>query len=146
MIHVEQLPHPDYLKYPKKQTLCFFNNKEQAQNAAEAFLREGYHAEDIKVFEGSHGLAAIDASGEHHTLKEALARWVQKFLGTGEWYLVDEADTELRKGHLLLSVQTLNEQQKEEIAELMLLNGGHSIRYVDPLYNEELTPPTQQPR
>ncbi|HWU43061.1 MAG TPA: hypothetical protein VN132_06475, partial [Bdellovibrio sp.] len=92
-----------------------------------------------------HGLDAIDAKGERHSSKEAWARWAQKFLGTGEWYLVDEADTELRKGHLLLSVLTLTDQQKEQVAELMLLNGGHSIRYVNPLYNEELTPPTQQP-
>lgn len=145
MFEIEQLPHPDYLKYPKRHTLCFFDSREQASNAAEALLRLGYPREEIKVYEGEHGLVAIDAMGNKHSVKEAWARWVQKFLGTGEYELIEEAEIELRKGHLLLSVQTLTESKKEEVAELMLLNGGHSIRYVNPLYNEELTPPTQHP-
>lgn len=144
-MQIESLPHPDYLKYPKKRTLCFFNTREQAENAVQAIMREGFPAEAINVYEGEHGLSAVDATGEMHSLKEAWARWTQKFLGTGEWDLVSEADKELREGHLLLSVLTPNDSDKEDVADLMLLNGGHSIRYVNPLYNEELTPPTQHP-
>lgn len=145
MVQIESLPHPDYLKYPKKHTLCFFNTKEQAQNAADAIVRQGFDEQCISIYEGERGLEAVDASGEAHSAKEAWARWVQKFLGTGEWDLVAEADKELREGHLLMSVLTVDEQDKEDVADLMLLNGGHSIRYIDPLYNEELTPPTQHP-
>ncbi|HEX7676349.1 MAG TPA: hypothetical protein VF412_19395 [Bdellovibrio sp.] len=144
-MQIESLPHPDYLKYPKKRTLCFFNTREQAENTVQAIMREGFPAEAINVYEGEHGLAAVDATGEMHSLKEAWARWAQKFLGTGEWDLVSEADKELREGHLLLSVLTPSNDDKEDVADLMLLNGGHSIRYVDPLYNEQLTPPTQNP-
>lgn len=142
MIQIEQLPHPDYLKYPKHHTLCFFNTTEQAQNTAEAILRQGFHESDLSIYEGDHGLSAVDSAGDQHSLKEAWARWAQKFLGTGEWDLVSEADRELREGHLLLSVLTTNGEAKDQVAELMLLNGGHSIRYVNPLYNEELSPPS----
>ncbi|UYL10216.1 hypothetical protein B9G69_006440 [Bdellovibrio sp. SKB1291214] len=140
MIQIEQLPHPDYLKYPSHRTLAFFDDAEHAQNAAEAIIREGWLEGDLHVYEGDYGIDAVDAEGTRHTLKEAWTRWAQKFLGTGEWNLVLEADKELRAGHLLLSVATKNEEEKFTVAELMLLNGGHSIRYVDPLYNEELTP------
>lgn len=145
MIQIEQLPHPDYLKYPKHHTLCFFNTREQAQNAAEAILRQGFREDELNIYYGEHGLTAVDSAGDQHSVKEAWARWAQKFLGTGEWNLVAEADKELREGHLLLSVLTENSADKDQVAELMLLNGGHSIRYIDPLYNEELTPPGQQP-
>ncbi|MDG0817136.1 hypothetical protein [Bdellovibrio svalbardensis] len=145
MIQISQLPHPDYLKYPKHHTLCFFSTEEQAQNTAEAILRQGLHEKDINIYEGAHGLNAIDSAGNQHSVKEAWARWVQKFLGTGEWDLVSEADRELREGHLLMSVLTVKEDQKDQVAELMLLNGGHSIRYIAPLYNEEMTPPSQHP-
>jgi hypothetical protein len=145
MVEIEQLPHPDYLKYPKHRTLGFFNFQENARNAAEAIIREGWEQGDISVYEGEYGVDAVDAEGTRHTLKEAWSRWVQKFLGTGEWDLVEEADQELRQGHLLLSVVTENEEQKQTVAELMILNGGHGIRYVDPLYNEEITPPGHHP-
>lgn len=145
MVEIEQLPHPDYLKYPSHRTLAFFNDADSARNAAEAIMREGWIENDIHVYEGEYGVDAVDANGSRHTLKEAWGRWVQKFLGTGEWNLVEEADQELRDGHLLLSVETRNNVEKETISELMLLNGGHGIRYVDPLYNEELTPPDHNP-
>ena len=145
-MRIEQLPHPDYLKYPKRHTLCFFDREDQAEAAVQAILRQGIHEDDVNVYEGDFGVDAVDADGRHHTLKELWARWAQKFLRTGEWYLVEEADRELRQGHLLVSVLTTTEEQKEDVAELMLLNGGRAIRYVDPLYNEELTPPGHQPR
>ncbi len=145
MVEIEQLPHPDYLKYPTHRTLGFFSDQEQARNAAQAIIREGWLEGDIHVYEGDYGVDAVDADGSRHTLKEAWGRWVQKFLGTGEWDLVEEADQELKQGHLLLSVATKNEEEKYTVAELMVLNGGHGIRYVDPLYNEELTPPGHHP-
>ncbi len=145
MIEISKLPHPDYLKYPKRHTLCFFSTMEQAQNAAAAILRQDFKEDELNIYEGEQGLTAVDSAGNQHSVKEAWARWAQKFLGSGEWDLIAEADKELREGHLLLSVLTLNEEDKQKVAELMLLNGGHSIRYIAPLYNEEMTPPSQHP-
>lgn len=138
MVTLEQLPHPEYLPYPNHYTAAFFKNKEDAEKAIDELEAYGYSEDDFNIFEGEPGIDAVDLDGVHHTLLEKYMRMFIKFSDSGEWRFLSEADRELRNGHVLVCVLTLDERQKDEIISAFRTNGAYDLRYFTPLYVEEI--------
>jgi hypothetical protein len=129
-----------FLNYPTDHTAGFFDSDQDVKEfladlSASEFDFDKEACDDLA---GAEGLEVVDLSGTHHGLYARFIRMSQKFFGTGEWELVEKADLELKLGHHLLAVPTLQENQKEIIAGLMKKHGGHDIRYFNPFYVEQL--------
>lgn len=138
MVSLEQLPHPDYLPYPNHYTAAFFENADEAMKAIEELEDYGYTDEDFNVFEGDRGIDAVDLDGSHHTLLENYMRKFIKFSDSAEWRFLNEADQEIRNGHVLICVPTPSDSEKEEVIDAFKRYGGYDIRYFTPLYIEEV--------
>lgn len=138
MANLDQLPHPEYLPYPNHYTAAFFQNKHAAEQAIDELEAYGYSEEDFNVFQGDGGIDAVDVDGLHHTMLENYMRKFIKFSDSAEWSFLSEADRELRNGHVLICVLTLNQNQKDEIISACKANGAYDIRYFTPLYVEEI--------
>lgn len=137
-ININKLPHPDYMPYPRNQTVGFYPSREKMAQAIEELLSQGFDEEDLNIFEGEQGLHAIDVEGSEHTFFEYLARKSQKFWGSGEWAFFEEANQELKKGHALLSVYTEDEAEKDIISAIMKRHGAYDIRYFARAYTERI--------
>ncbi|MGZ3771255.1 MAG: hypothetical protein ACXVCP_17060 [Bdellovibrio sp.] len=138
MIRLDQLPHPEYLPYPNRYTAAFFKNVEDAEKAVDELEAYGYDEEDFNVFQGTTGVEAVDVDGLHHTLLENFMRKFIKFSDSAEWRFLNEADRELRNGHVMICVLTLDDDQKDEIVDTFKTSGAYDIRYFTPLYVEEI--------
>lgn len=138
MVNLDQLPHPEYLPYPNHYTAAFFQSKQDAEKAIDELEAYGYDEEDFNVFQGDPGVDAVDVDGIHHTLMEKYMRKFIKFSDSAEWRFLSEADRELRNGHVLICILTLDESQKDEIVSACKTNGAYDIRYFTPLYVEEI--------
>lgn len=138
MVSLDQLPHPEYLPYPNHYTAAFFKSKEEAEKAVEELEAFGYSEEDFNIFQGDPGVDAVDVDGLHHTMMENYMRKFIKFSDSAEWRFLNEADRELRNGHVLVCVLTLDEDQKDEIIGSFKASGAYDIRYFTPLYVEEI--------
>ncbi|MBQ5189111.1 hypothetical protein, partial [Klebsiella pneumoniae] len=64
----------------------------------------------FRLYEGEQGLHAIDLDGEEHSMLERYARLIQRIYGSGDWRLLEDADSEIREGHFLLSVFTEDDE------------------------------------
>ncbi len=138
MVTLEQLPHPEYLPYPNHYTAGFFQTREDAEKAIKLLEEKGYEDEDFNVFEGEQGVNAIDVDGDHHTILERYMRKFIKISDSAEWRFLDEADKEIKNGHILLCVPTPNSTKKEEVIGAFKEGGAYDIRYFTPLYIEEI--------
>ncbi len=138
MVNLETLPHPEFLPYPNHYTVAFFRNREDAEKAIRELEEQGYDDEDFNLFEGAHGVSAVDLEGTHHTVLENFMRKFIKFSDSAEWNFLREADQEIKNGHILLCVPTPNDLDKEEVIATFKRTGGYDLRYFTPLYVEEV--------
>lgn len=138
MTHLEQLPHPQYLPYPSHYTVGFFESPGEAEKAISELESLGFSDEDFNVFEGESGLQAIDLDGSHHNLVERYLRKFIKFSDSAEWRFLNEADYEIRKGHIMLCILTPHDKEKNQVHEVFKKNKAYDIRYFTPLYIEEM--------
>lgn len=138
MVSLEQLPHPEYLPYPNHYTAGFFESAEAAEAAITELQKKGYEDEDINVFEGERGVDAIDLDGASHTILERYMRKFIKISDSAEWRFLSEADREIKNGHILLCIPTIEKLQKEEVISVFKKSGAYDIRYFTPIYIEEI--------
>ncbi len=138
MEKVNQIPRPEYFLYPESRTLGFFDSKECLEAAVTELKTLGINEEWFELFEGNSGIHALDVKGQEHSVFETIARNFQKFFGTGEWVLIEQAVKELKAGHYMLSVLTTDSRMRDEVVGVMRSTGVHGIRYVTKLYTEEI--------
>lgn len=139
MDNLERIEHPEYFSFQKNHTLGFFDSRENLELALAALRSHGMDDSFFRLYEGERGIHAIDRDGEEHSMLERYARLIQKIYGSGDWRLLEEADEEIREGHFLLSVFTEDDEAKAEIVEVLRAFGAHDIRYLSPIYVEEIS-------
>ena len=139
MENLERIEHPEYFSFQKNHTLGFFNTSENLEQALTALRSHGMDDSFFRLYEGESGIHAIDLDGDKHSMMERYARLIQKIYGSGDWRLLEDADSEIREGHFLLSVFTEDDEAKAEIVEVFKAFGAHDIRYLSPIYVEEIS-------
>ncbi|UXR65387.1 hypothetical protein EZJ49_03860 [Bdellovibrio bacteriovorus] len=138
MSQLEHLPHPNHLPSLNHHTLAFFAKGEDVRKAASALINIGFKEEDINIFEGDEGVDAIDIESNHADLVGKYFRKFVKFSDSAEWHFLTEADDEIRRGHILMCLVTMNEEEKNKAVPILKRFHGYDIRYCTGLYFEEV--------
>ena len=138
MSQLEHLPHPNHLPSLNHHTLAFFTNSEDVRRAASALINIGFQETDISIFEGDEGVEAVDLDATHSDLVGKYLRKFVKFSDAAEWHFLTEADDELRRGHVLVCLVTMNEEEKDKAIPILKRFHAYDIRYCSGLYFEEV--------
>ncbi|MNK06318.1 hypothetical protein D3C87_242130 [compost metagenome] len=125
-----------FLNYPTNRTAGFFDSSSVMEPFLRDLARAGIERDKVEVLVGEDGINTVDQDGTHHGLFAKWMRLSQRFFHTGEWELVELADVELKQGHCLVAVTTIEEDEKTKVVELMRKYGGHDIKYFNPWYVE----------
>ena len=138
MSRLEHLPHPSRLPSLNHHTLAFFTNAEDVRRAASALINIGFSENDINIFEGDEGVEAVDIDATHSDLVSKYFRKFVKFSDAAEWHFLAEADDELRRGHVLFCVVTMNEEERDKVVPILKRFHAYDIRYCSGLHVEEV--------
>ncbi|AHZ86014.1 hypothetical protein AB1A81_01815 [Bdellovibrio bacteriovorus] len=138
MSQLEHLPHPSRLPSLNHHTLAFFSNPEDARKAASELVNAGFHEADINVFEGDDGVEAVDLDSIHADLMEKYYRKFVKFSDSAEWHFLTEADDELRRGHILMCLVTMNVEEKDAAVPILRKHKAFDMRYCTGIAIEEV--------
>ncbi|WP_347358803.1 hypothetical protein [Bdellovibrio sp.] len=138
MSRLEHLPHPSHLPSLNHHTLAFFTNAEDVRKAASALINIGFHEADINIFEGDEGVEAVDLDSTHSDLVGKYFRKFVKFSDAAEWHFLTEADDELRRGHVLVCLVTMSDEDKNKAVPILKRFHAYDIRYCTGLYFEEV--------
>lgn len=106
----------------------FFKDVMQVHILLESLLKNGFDESDVTFLGPTDAVNAMDMAGEHHGIYGRLLRNSQKFFRTPDFDLINKANEELDRGHYILNIVTMNDEEKSIVSRLMKQYGGFDMK------------------
>jgi len=116
----------------------FFNDMAQVHMLLETLLKNGFDESDITFLGPVDELNSMDMTGDHHGIYGRLVRSSQRFFKNNDFELISKANEEMEKGHYVLTIVALNDEEKNIVSRLMKQHGGSDVKCSNALAAENM--------
>ncbi|MGE4570001.1 MAG: hypothetical protein AAEF72_01530 [Gammaproteobacteria bacterium] len=128
----------NFYAYPTHRVVGVVDTKNEADVVVSELIDAGFDDSQIDESIGDDGLAFLDPVGDKHGLWTKLIRKWQHLAQGEEHKYLERVEKDLKEGHAIISVPTLNKVAREKVANILRAHHAKSIRYYGRLYVEHL--------
>lgn len=131
--HAEEM-----MTYPTNRLTCYFEKKEDFQQAMREFAGENFDISDIYVLQGQEGIEVLDIDGSQHGILARISRLVQSVMADSEIHEFELMREHLEQGHIVIAVHTPEQYQRDTAQRIMHNHNGHHITFFSRFYVETI--------
>ena len=128
----------NFYAYPTHRVVAVVDTKSEADEVVNDLISAGFDDTQIDESVGTDGLDFLDPDGTKHGLMAKLIRKWQHLAQGEEHAYLERVKKNLKMGHAIVSVPTLNKVAKEKVANILHAHHAKSIRYYGRLHVEHL--------
>ena len=129
------------LTFPGKHVVAVFGALQEAEQAVQALVDAGYHAEDMALIPGQD----VHSAFQEHLRKEG--RFLQLMhhlqVTTDEGSLRELLEASARQGSALIALYVPQRKHIDEVSALLFNHGARLVKYVGNWSIEDLFPPIE---
>ena len=130
------------LSFPGKHVVGVFGSLQEAEQAVQALVDAGYHAEDMALIPSQDFPSAF----REHLRKEGLFwRVIHKLQVTSDEGSVGELlEASARQGFHIITIYVPQHKHIDDVSAILFNNGAHLVKYIGDWSIEDLFPPVKE--
>jgi hypothetical protein len=130
------------LTFPGKHVIGVFGVLQETEQAVQALVDAGYHAEDIALIPGQD----VHSAFQEHLRKEGRFRQIMHHLQvtTDEGSLRELLEASGRQGSAIIAIYVPQHEHIDEVGALLFNHGARLVKYVGNWSVEDLFPPIKE--